>query len=213
MYNITSIEGFVQQLAVGCVARGYWFYVDGLIPDHKDPAAVDAKLAARYGLDLSKWARARRKRSGGANVRYLRHGHFFVLLATHGRHAFFDVEPFRDIRERPIRFAGYSIGCGRGTDGRWHASVRIHPEQYRRLKAHLLDLAIRRKAESLTTVFRQIPYAPYAPVRRQLLDLLRAVNRERRRAGFEDVPVTALRLRRRPVRIHDFADFRPLSPA
>jgi hypothetical protein len=37
-----------------------------------------------YKLDQSKWARARRKAKGLANVAYLRHGRFFVLLATEG---------------------------------------------------------------------------------------------------------------------------------
>ena len=42
----TSVAGFVQQLAVGYIANGYWFYVAGSIPEHKNPAAVDGKLIA-----------------------------------------------------------------------------------------------------------------------------------------------------------------------
>lgn len=49
-------------------------------------------------------------------------------------------------------------------------------------------------------VIARIPFEPYAPVRRQLLNILRAVNRVRQAAGFESVPVSALRLRRRVVR-------------
>jgi hypothetical protein len=44
-----SLEGFVQQLAVGLVSRGYWFYVTGWIPERKDPRAVDEKLGKLYG--------------------------------------------------------------------------------------------------------------------------------------------------------------------
>ena len=33
-----------------------------------------------------------------------------------------------------------------------------------------------------------LPFEPYAPVRRQLVNILRAVNRERQAAGFEPVP-------------------------
>ena len=121
----TSIEGFVQQLAVGYVTHGYWFYVSGWIPEGKDPLKTDAKLIERYGIDVSKWTRCRGKKAGLANVQYLRHGRFFVLLATHGQHPFFVQEPgFRDIREKPLEFAGYSIGCRRGLDGNYHASVR-----------------------------------------------------------------------------------------
>jgi hypothetical protein len=45
----TSVAGFVQQLAVGYVTHRYYFYITGRIPDHKDPAATDRKLVARYG--------------------------------------------------------------------------------------------------------------------------------------------------------------------
>ena len=49
----TSVAGFLQQLAVAYVANGYWFYVAGRVPDHKDPAAVDAKIIQRYGIAIS----------------------------------------------------------------------------------------------------------------------------------------------------------------
>ena len=105
----TSIEGFVQQLAVGYVAHGYWFYVSGWIPEDKDPRKTDAKLIERYGVAVSKWTRCRNKKAGLASVQYLRHGRSFVLLATHGQHPFFVQEPgFRDIREKPVEFAGCS---------------------------------------------------------------------------------------------------------
>jgi hypothetical protein len=166
-----SVEGFVQQLAVGYVARGFYFYTTGNIKPSKDPAAVDAKLIDRYGIDVSKWQRARRKRAGIANLQYVRHDRFFVLLATHGDHPFFADEPFRDIREAPIKFHGYSIGCGKGYDGRWHASVRIHAAEYRSLKAYFLDLAVHRSAECLAGEFQRVPFAPFARVRRQMLNI------------------------------------------
>ena len=61
------------------MANGYWFYVSGWIPLNKDPEAVDRKLIERYGIDISKWGRARRKRVGFANLHCLRHGRTFVL--------------------------------------------------------------------------------------------------------------------------------------
>jgi hypothetical protein len=41
---------------------------------------------------------------------------------------------------------------------------------------------------------------PYAPVRKQLLNLLRVLNTKRQRAGHPKIPATVLRLRRRIVR-------------
>src|SRR5512142_1236619 len=80
----TSLEGFIQQLAVGYLARGYRYFFQGRIPAGKDPRAVDAKLIKRYGLAISKFERARRKAEGLANAQYLRYGQHFVLIATPG---------------------------------------------------------------------------------------------------------------------------------
>jgi hypothetical protein len=197
----TTVGGFVQQLAVAYVQHGYWFYVTGEIPERKCPLAVDAKLIDRHDIAISKWSRARRKQSGRANVQYIRYGRFFVLIATRGEHRFFEDEPkFRDIRRDSLSFAGYSIGYKLGADRKWHVSVRIHPTEYLKLKAYFLDLAMQRSVENLTAELRRIPFEPYAPVRRQFLNILRAVNRKRKKAGYELVPVEALRLRRRMLR-------------
>lgn len=199
MYRHVAItpEGFVQQLAVGYITHGYWFYVVGTVPDGKEPADVDRKLIRRYGIDISKWARARRKRSGLANVHYLRHGRFFVLLATHGLHPVFQHEAnvLRDCRRAPIRFAGYSVSCRGG-----HAHVRIDKETYLEFKAWMLERSSFVSVEQLCNAFREVPFEPYAPVRRQLLAVWRAVNRARGAASLELLPVDCIRLRRRIVR-------------
>ncbi len=196
-----SVVGFVQRLAVDLIQHGHLFYVTGTVPERKDPRALDNKLIERYGLQISKWSRARRKAAGIASVQYLRHERFFVLIATKGRHDFFEAESnVQDIRRKPIRFAGYSISYRQGVDRRFHVSVRIAPDEYLKLKSCMLGLACHRRTEKLITEFQGLPFEPYAPVRRQLLNILRAVNRARTEAGFEPVPVSALRLRRRIVK-------------
>jgi hypothetical protein len=124
----TTVAGFVQQLAVAYVGRGYFFYVLGEIPERKDPRDVDQRLIAKYGIAIGKTAWARRKAAGLANVQYLRYGRTFVLLATHGRHPFFEREGnlVRDVREVPIKFGGYAISYRAG-----HPHVRrpIAPAQ------------------------------------------------------------------------------------
>ncbi|MEZ5963099.1 MAG: hypothetical protein R3F56_04550 [Planctomycetota bacterium] len=200
-----SVAGFVQQLACCYVRHGYHYYVVGEIPAHKDAGRIDAQLVERYELDVSRFLRARRKRAGLANAQYLRYRGFFVLCATgpRGEHRFFDEhssQQIRNIRETPIGFAGYSIGYHRGADRRWHASVRIHPERYRDLKAHFLDIAKRRSAAELAAALRAVPFEPYAPIRRQLLAILRAVNRDRKVAGLPQLETPCFDFRRRIVR-------------
>ena len=115
---------FVRHVAVNLVSRGYFFYVTGEIPAHKDPAATDAKIVRHYGTDISKWTRYRQRRRGCASVQYLRHGHRFVLLATHGAHRFFqdEADVIRDLRQQPLRLFGYSIKYRDG--GHSHVLVR-----------------------------------------------------------------------------------------
>ena len=193
-----SLEAFIQQLAVSYVARGYWFYVTGWVPERKAPHAVDEKLIAKYGLAVSKAERARRKRLGRAAVHYLRHERFFVLIATKGEHVFREEEAacIRDIRRVPLVYGGYKVSHRNG-----HASVRIEQEEYKRLKSYFLDLAVRRRGEALEELFRGLRWEPYGPIRRQLLNVRGAVNRERKLAGYEPISVECIRTRRRSIEV------------
>ncbi len=205
----TSVEGFVQQIACCYLRHGYWFYVCGHIPLHKDPYVVDQKLLAKYGIAVSESTRARRKRAGQANLQYLRHERFFVLLATKGQHRFYEEEGdrIRDLRRVPLRYSSYSISYRRGgrtrtgePDTKSHAHVEIDRQRYLELKASFLALATHRSAENLALAFYRLPFEPYAPVRRQFLKILRAVNEARRQAGYARLPTAILPLRRRVVR-------------
>lgn len=192
-----SVAGFIQQLAVGYLTKGYWFYVTGCVPEGKDACAVDRKLIDRYGVGVSKWARARARRKGHARVQYLRHGRFFVLLATHGQHRFFEMErtSIRDARREPIRYGGYAVSFRGG-----HAHVRIDRAGYLRMKEEMLAVGTRADPEHVRQALGQVGFEPYAPVRRQLLNIVRAVNRERRHRRLEPLRGSVVRLRRRIVR-------------
>jgi hypothetical protein len=199
-YEARSVEGFVQQLAVGYVARGYRFYVSCRIPPDKDPVGIDRKLVERYGLDISKYVRCRRRRQGEASVQYLRHGRFFVLIATPGHHPFFEREhDWRDIREHPLSYGGYSIGSRRGQDARFHASVRIGRRELERLAARVDRIALVPDIDRLFRFWQRLRFEPYAPIRRQLFRLFWRMNDRRKAAGLELVPVRALRMQRRPL--------------
>lgn len=210
----TSVEGFVQQLAVAYITHGYWFYVAGTIPEVKDPAAVDAKLIARYGIAISKWARCRRKKQGLANMQYLRHERFFVLLATKGRHAFFEREraSVRDVRRKSIKFAGYSIGCRKGRDGRWHAAVRIEHSEYDRLLAACDAIALRSTPLRNVNALGRSSAAHYAPIRNQLRSATRRVSNLRRRAGLPQLHFDAHRSSAATVRPFDSISAEAKSP-
>lgn len=211
-WRATTLEGFIQQLAVGYVARRYFFYVTGLVPSRIAAAEHDRRVLVKFDVALSKWSRYRRKRrpsSTGqqlANVQYLRYRDFWVLLATAGEHRFFTEHQasqdkpwfverqYRDVREMPITFGGYSVSW------RERTSIRISPQAYRELKTRFLHLAAKETKDSLEREFRHAPFEPYGGVTQQMLAILRAVNRVRRTAGLPLVPRTSIRMRRQAVK-------------
>ncbi len=73
-------------------------------------------------------------------------------------------------------------------------------KQYLELKAWFVEQASRQSAKNLAIAFYELQIVPYAPVRRQLLMILREVNRVRKRAGKSPLPTEVLPLRRRVVR-------------
>jgi hypothetical protein len=215
-WEVQSREGMVQQLATNILPHGYWFYVTGVVPWHKSTTQVDQKLLWKYGAALSRQQRVRRKARGLANVHYLRWGRFWVLLATHGQHEFFNEESvtMRDVRRTPLRIDCYTLTLRRGSylherdaqgqcipDGRLHTRVQIARDVYRDLVAWFEHQACQKTVEELSRELWNLPYEPYAPVRRQLLNLLRLINQHRRAAGQPAVPPDCLRMRRKIVRV------------
>lgn len=193
----TSIAGFIQQLAVGYIGRGYFFYVTGRVPGGKDPRRIDEKLIEKYGVAKSKAARSRRKSLGFANVQYLRYREVFILLATPGKHEFFleEAGQVKDAREVPVKLFGYAVSFRSG-----HPHVRIEQERYLELKSYYSEVAVHRSKEWLEAEFQSLRFEPYAPVRSQLHSILREINRRRKHAGFEPLPCSCLRTRRRIVK-------------
>src|SRR5512135_3509189 len=67
-----------------------------------DAAAIDAKMIARYEIAISKHARCWRKKQGRAAVHLLRYRLFYLLLASEGRHCFYEHEAnIKDARVTP----------------------------------------------------------------------------------------------------------------
>lgn len=215
----TTLEGFVQQLAVGYIARRYFFYVCGRVPQRLTAQEHDRRLLAKFGVAISKWSRYRRTKRVGpdgrplANVQYLRYSDFWVLLATAGHHRFYAehiqsdargliaIRQYKDVRLTPIVFGGYSISH----NGK--ASVRISRQAYRELKDHFLKLATKNPTtDRLEREFRRSPFEPYGGVTRQMFAVLKAVNRVRRTAGLRTVPRSCVRVKRQAVK-----PFEPVS--
>jgi hypothetical protein len=212
-WEATTLEGFVQQLAVAYIARRYFFYVSGRAAERLSASEHDRRMLTKFDVARSKWSRYRRtKRTGPdgrplANVQYIRYRDFWVLLATAGHHRFFQehaqidsggitrLVQYKDVRETPIVFGGYSIGH----NGK--ASIRISRPAYRELKGHFLKLAVaHRSTERLEREFRRSPFEPYGGVTRQMFAVLRAVNGVRKTAGLPPVPNHSVRVKRKAVK-------------
>jgi hypothetical protein len=214
-YEVTSLVGWLQRVATHLLPKGYYFFVQGQVPVGKDPAALDAKLLAKYDVVKTEGARRWRKSQGLGNVQYVRFDRSWMLLATHGDHAIREGEGdnLKDVRRTPLRIGDYTLYVKRGeylkkrageelaaTDGRWRVRVLIAREPYRELCAYFLSIACQRRSETLEQELFNLPYVPYAPVRKQLLKLLRLINAQRQAAGFTKVPPTCLRFKREIVK-------------
>ena len=201
-WEATSVSGFLAQL-VSYVAAGHYFYITGVVPERKPVQRVDDKLLALYDIAKPKWRRARRHRAGIAGIHYLRHGRFFVLIATHGKHRFFvdHATQVRDIRRTALKFRGYSIRhTFSAADRRWKVFVRLDRQTYRDLRTYLLQLGVHpdfRPRDKMEDEFRRLPVVPYQPVHRQLLAILRSVNRKRRQAGLSKLDPSCIPKNRR----------------
>ncbi len=105
------------------VGRDYWFYVPGAEPGEKSPEEIDRQLIAKYGIDISKYQRRRRKLAGRANIQYPRYGRNCFLWATYGGHSFFQEKGnvIAHVWRKPISFGGYYIGY---KDGRLRGADR-----------------------------------------------------------------------------------------
>lgn len=202
-----TVAGFLAQV-VRYVSSGHYFYVRLLIPEHKDPRAVDEKLIRLYDIARPAWRRERRRLKSSAGIHYLRHDRLAVIMLTKGRHDDFyrdHSKSVTDIRRQALKAFGYSIRYGLSAgDKRMKVFVRMDDYRYRELKNHLLTMAVWesfRDPERLEQEFQRLPIQVYGPVFEQLLAMLRQVNRARRRRGFLAVSATCLPCKVRPTKV------------
>ena len=71
-YEVTSLVGYLQRVATHLLPKGYYFFVQGVVPEGKDPTQLDAKLLAKYDVAKTEGARRWRKEQGLGNVQYVR---------------------------------------------------------------------------------------------------------------------------------------------
>ena len=214
-YEVTSLTGFLQRVATHLLPKGYFFFVQGTLSDGKDPRALDAKLLTKYDVAKSEGARRWRKSQGLGNVQYVRYQKHWILLATHGDHPIREGEGvnLKDARRVPIRIGDYALYVKRGNylkrnpddeaatpDGKWRVRVMIAREPYRELCAYFLSIACHLRVNTLAEELFLLPYEPYAPIRKQLLKLLRLINAKRQASGFTKVPPSCLRYKRTIVK-------------
>ena len=68
-WEATSLEGFIQQLAVAYIARRYFFYVSGCVPGRLSTPEHDRRMVKKFDVARSKWSRYRRTKRTGPDGR------------------------------------------------------------------------------------------------------------------------------------------------
>lgn len=196
-YVASTVDGFVQQLAVCYMRDGYHHYVMGYVREGKDPEATDKRILEKYRIPMSKGQRYRLRELGHTSLHYLRHGRTFVIVARKPKevdndeavdgHPFWREEAanIRRVKLCPIKYQGYSVSSRKDQFGKEHPSVRIAEDRFRELKAYFVGIAAKRREGDLVAELNDLPFARYAPVRDQLYEILRAVNKVRKGAGLK----------------------------
>lgn len=82
---------------------------------------------------------------------------------------------------------------------RWTGSVRIERGRYLALRDEFLGMATHWSADKLALRFYSVPFEPFAPVRWQLMTILREVNKTRKHIGYEPVPRECIRAKRKHI--------------
>lgn len=176
-YLIKSKTALAQYLACNLLPKGYHFYVASWIPEGKDPLTVDAKLILSYHTHVPKEKAYRRRKAGLSTVKYVRCGRLALLLATKGDSPFFQREAWKDVRDNPICFGGYSVGVNRQSG---KVSVRLHREAQNELKRFILEWACKRDLAWWEAWVKAFPFLPFAGVRDNLFALIRFLNENRK---------------------------------
>ena len=194
------------------------FYTSGQVPEGKDPCKTDEKLISLYDIRKTDGQRYRAKKRGDANIQYIRFERDWLMLATAGNHLWRELERknIRDCRRQPIQFQGYSISLKQGLyrpvrcrrnrddsterDDKMRVRVLIARNAFRELKADFNQLARKRRADWIAAKFFNVPFEPYAPIRRQLLQLLNGVNQIRKESGLSKISSDVIRFRRKIVK-------------
>lgn len=223
-YIATSRAGFIRQLVL-YVRHGYVYYVKGTVREGLEPERVDAKMLDLYGIRKTVAQRHWRKKQGIANLQYLRFGRTWVLLLTPGeRPEEFNKRETNNVRDlenpsQPLIVEGYSIRRVQGEfirnrdkpegvegavrDTKKRVRVQISKAELKNLRARFLSHARNRSLDWYRMQFYHVGWEPYAPIRRQLLDLRRMVNEARSPHGLEKIGTDCIRYRINPVKVFE----------
>lgn len=223
-YVATSRAGFIKQLVL-YARHGYIYYVKGHVRDGLDSERVDKKILDLYDVRKTDAQRYWKKQQGIANFQYLRFERNWVLMVTPGeRPEQFTEREKNNVRnlereDEPLIVEGYSIRRVMGEyirnrdkpegvkgplrDTKKRVRVQISQAAFRNLTARFLTHARKRSEEWYRMQFYHCGFEPYAPVRKQLLDLLRMVNDARAPHRLPKIKPDCIRYRMNPVKVFE----------
>lgn len=162
-YEVETWQGLIQQL-VYMLGRGCFWYCITVLPRKKKDKwhQIDQKLIRKYGTEMDKFKRARRKKKGLMNFYYLRWGSLAIILHTAG-----DVDSsvkmddiFKDARITPLSIHVSHLVKLRvyRTGGRW--TVCLARETYQGHKAVLAEVAQTKNVFEMVQTFDQLNAYP-----------------------------------------------------
>ncbi len=205
MYPCVAVspKAFVDQLAYSYISYGHLFYVTGVVPDRLKPQELDVRMIKKFGLNITRDERARRRAAGEGSIHFIRHERFWVLISTAAPagNMFFEenTEPktghaqWKDVRKQAISFRGYAIRAPGGS-----VRITVNRHEFSRVKGALVELAKYVPADRLKKILeREFLYEQYPGVQAQLYRLVGLVNHRLKRSRLGQIPFSEVKRRRR----------------
>jgi len=184
------LSGTLHSL-ITLTAKGYVHHVTGVVKPEK-VEALAARFEELYDTELSRFQRARRKKAGKCNVRFIIHPRYTTpdfqwwLLATDGEGLFHEREKTKDSTKKRGRLTAFSqyqavMQPAKGSIPRW--TWRLDAESFANWKARI-QASIRNRSDEkdIKRIMRELHSLPgFRGVRGQVAELRKFTGAEWRR--------------------------------
>ena len=192
-YVAPTLGVFLHKIAIDYVRHGYYRYYQVKVNENKidQLERIDRKIVKSYKVTYHHTTRSLRKKRGEANIAYVRFGLDIILLATDGElPKGIKADQFKDVREKPIGYKGYTIEVRRimrkGAIEDFTPILRLSLRRHKAIRKQLLSISLHNR-QKVVYYFQRISPFMYPGILHQKWYLLKTVNKKRKAGGLKPI--------------------------